>query len=137
MTKGPWPMCITNCADCGIGTLTLGEYYMVHDDLWEQAWAGRRKSWHCLPGQEYLCIGCLEERLGRTLLWCDFTDVPINDPDNPAISERLRDRMTTDGGNFKGPDGLIAWMLEGMLERLSEGEKAAVREAWRRHGLTP
>ena len=137
MTKGPWPICITNCADCGTGTFALGEYYMVHDDLWEQAWAGRRKPWHCIDGQEMLCIGCLEQRLGRTLLRCDFTDAPINDPDNPAISERLRDRMTTDNGNFKGPDCLLAWMLEGMLEKLSEGEKAAVREAWRLHGLTP
>ena len=36
---------------------------------WEQAWAGRRKSWHgAVPGQEVLCIGCLEKRVGRTLI---------------------------------------------------------------------
>ena len=42
--------------------------YMVKDDVWEQAWCGRRKSWHGkIPGQEILCIGCLEKRLGRTI----------------------------------------------------------------------
>jgi hypothetical protein len=61
------PVCITNCADCGVGTGTLGEWYMVTDDVWEQAWCGRRKSWHGrVPGQEILCIGCLEARIGRT-----------------------------------------------------------------------
>jgi hypothetical protein len=34
---------------------------MVHDRVWEQAWAGRRKPHHSkVPGQEILCIGCLE-----------------------------------------------------------------------------
>jgi hypothetical protein len=40
---------------------------MVNDEVWEAAWACRRKSWHALPGQEILCIGCLEKRIGRTL----------------------------------------------------------------------
>jgi hypothetical protein len=37
---------------------------MVHEDIWEQAWAGRRKRWQKdLHGRlEILCIGCLEER---------------------------------------------------------------------------
>jgi hypothetical protein len=45
-----WPVCIANCADCGVGTHTLGEYYMVRDEVWEQAWAGRRKPRFCLAG---------------------------------------------------------------------------------------
>jgi hypothetical protein len=46
---------------------------MVRDEVWEQAWAGRRKAWHGkLPGQEILCIGCLEARIGRTLKRDDF-----------------------------------------------------------------
>jgi hypothetical protein len=36
-----WQVVRTACADCGIGTITAGEYYMVHDDVWEQAWAER------------------------------------------------------------------------------------------------
>lgn len=98
----PWPRMTTGCVDCGIGTDTLGEYpYMVRDDVWEQAWAGRRKSWQCprpdgriVEGQEVLCIGCLEKRLGRTLVASDFTDASCNTPNKPRASQRLRDRLT-------------------------------------------
>jgi hypothetical protein len=84
----------THCVDCGVGTLTLGEWYMVKDDVWEQAWAGRRKSWHGkVAGVEVLCIGCLETRLGRTLTASDFTHWPINNPALPNTSTRLRDRL--------------------------------------------
>jgi hypothetical protein len=41
-----WPVCISNCVDCGVGTMATREVYMVRDDVWEQAWDGRRKSWH-------------------------------------------------------------------------------------------
>ena len=74
-----WPLVVTACADCGVGTNRIGEWYMVRDDIWEQAWRGRRKPWQVLPGQQVLCIGCLEKRLGRTLMACDFTDASVND----------------------------------------------------------
>ena len=78
--RTPWPLIVSACADCGIGTIRLGEWYMVNDDVWERAWRGRRKWWHRLPGQEVLCIGCLERRLGRTLVACDFIPgIPCND----------------------------------------------------------
>jgi hypothetical protein len=71
-----WPVCISTCADCGLGTITAGEYYKVKDEIWEQAWAGRRKSWHGrVPGTEILCLACLEQRIGRKLMVCDFTAV--------------------------------------------------------------
>jgi hypothetical protein len=83
-----WPLCISNCADCGVDTITLGEWYMVRPEVWEQAWAGRRKSWHGkVPGTEILCIGCLERRIGRALCCCDFTYAPS------PMSARLRDRL--------------------------------------------
>jgi hypothetical protein len=90
-----WPVCTTSCADCSIGTITIGEWYVVHDEVWEQAWRGRRKSWTGrVPGTEILCIGCLERRIGRTLVASDFIpDVPANDPNNGNGSERLRDRL--------------------------------------------
>jgi hypothetical protein len=96
------------CADCGIGTLTIGEYYIVHDHVWEQAWAGRRKPWHGADsGQEILCIGCLEHRIGRTLMRCDFDftpemlrriAAPVNDPEGKSAgnSDRLQNRLTTE-----------------------------------------
>jgi hypothetical protein len=88
------PSCTTSCVDCGVGTITLGEWYMVKDEVWERAWCGRRKSWHGrVSGQEILCIGCLEHRIGRTLIASDFTDAPVNDPDS-SMSARLRNRVT-------------------------------------------
>jgi hypothetical protein len=78
----PW------CVDCAVDTLAAGEWYMVHDYVWEQAVIS--------PGQPffYLCIGCLEKRLGRTLMASDFTDVPTNEI-HGGKSPRLRDRMQT------------------------------------------
>ena len=88
------PVVLSRCADCGVGTDTIREYYMVHDRIWEQAWAGRRKPYHGkVPGQEILCIGCLEARLGRRLTRSDFTNVPINDPGQALMSARLRERL--------------------------------------------
>jgi hypothetical protein len=93
-----WPVICSACADCGVGTITLGEWYMVHDHVWEQAWAGRRKSWHSLPGQQVLRIGWLKKRIGRFLVWCDFIDgVPCNDLNDDGIkSDRFLDRLTSD-----------------------------------------
>jgi hypothetical protein len=89
-----WPVNVSNCADCGVGTIQLGEWYMVRDDVWEQAWRGQRKWWHSrVPGQEILCVGCLEKRLGRTLMACDFDGAPVNDPNKDGISDRMRDRL--------------------------------------------
>jgi hypothetical protein len=96
-----WPFCITNCVDCGVGTISISEWYMVRSEIWDEAWARSRKSWHGrVPGQEILCIACLEQRIGRRLCACDFTDAPINDPDQHEMSERLGDRIrrVCDGG---------------------------------------
>lgn len=46
---------------------------MVHDKLWAQA-----ASAFSLDGRGMLCIGCLEDTIGRTLLPTDFTRVPLN-----------------------------------------------------------
>jgi hypothetical protein len=89
-----WPLIVSTCADCGLGTIRAGEWYMVKNAVWEQAWAGRRKSWHGrVPGQEILCIACLEQRLGRTLMAYDFTDAEVNDVGKNNISERMRNRL--------------------------------------------
>lgn len=64
----------TPCHDCGINTLPLSfpdraEHYMVTDEIW--------KAHGCERG--YLCIGCLEVRMGRMLTAADFSPVPLND----------------------------------------------------------
>ena len=63
------------CFDCGTPTGRgdeTNEWYMVHDRVWQAAGMGR---------DGFLCIGCLEARLGRRLWREDFTSAPVNDPD--------------------------------------------------------
>lgn len=55
------------CDDCGGST--AGEYFMLHDDLWESVAGGY---------EGHLCIGCTEARLGRRLTPDDFTDAAVN-----------------------------------------------------------
>jgi hypothetical protein len=108
----PIPQETSACADCGIDTIhTIDEWYMVDDDLWEQAWIGRRKSrkyWdenrpHPVYFRaEILCIGCLEARIGRTLVAGDFADAPVNSL-RKCKSERMRERLTA----------CHSWVIEG------------------------
>lgn len=74
----PW------CSLCRVDTLAIGEFYMVEDEVWHAAVSADSFI-------SFLCIGCLELRLGRRLRPDDFTDVPINDP--RGSSRRLRDRL--------------------------------------------
>lgn len=77
-----------HCIDCGFDTLEGGEYYMVHNYLWEQAGMTSEGG--------MLCIGCLEDRLGFVLTPHHFTDYPINSLDNGwDKSWRLTERLTT------------------------------------------
>ena len=94
MRMKPWcPTIRTNCADCGVGTLTIDEWYRVKERVWKLAWAGRLKPWHALPGQQILCIDCLEKRIGRTLVPSDFRKIPVNDPAEFDHSDRLLNRL--------------------------------------------
>jgi hypothetical protein len=89
----PWPVVISQCVDCGVGTLTNGEWYL-HDSVWALAWLRRaRPAWHDLPGQRILCIGCFEKRIGRRIDEDEFAPVPINDPRLYPMSARMRDRL--------------------------------------------
>ena len=67
------------CHDCG--SRMTGEYYMVHDEIWEHAGVGKSD----------LCIGCLETRIGRQLQPDDFAEVPVND--GHRASDRLLNRL--------------------------------------------
>jgi hypothetical protein len=57
---------------------------MVHNTIW--AHAGMKDG--------FLCIGCLETRIGRKLEPSDFANVYGNDPDYPWHSVRLKSRLT-------------------------------------------
>jgi hypothetical protein len=58
------------------------EYYMVHDALWRQAGMSLKRG-------GFLCVACLEARLGRKLTPDDLTAAEINDPD-PSDTPYLR-----------------------------------------------
>lgn len=76
------------CTDCHTDTRVIREYYMVNFDLWRAYGAGKGM----------LCIGCLEDRIGRQLTHADFTGAPINtDPEDNhwKRSPRLRGRLNT------------------------------------------
>ena len=75
----------TWCAICDVNVMKVGEYYSVTNDLWKRYGVGRGM----------LCIGCLEERMGRDLTAADFADVPVNDLNFPGHSDRLRSRLST------------------------------------------
>jgi hypothetical protein len=80
---------MTVCSDCGMetaprtgeidpweglrrpGPKDVGkwEFYMVRNEIWQAVGSGRG----------FLCIGCLELRLGRVLKPRDFTSAEIND----------------------------------------------------------
>ena len=84
------------CNDCGVDTTPCTgkrgcrhagrwEHYMVKNKLWKDA--------GMLDG--FLCIGCLEHRLGRQLTPKDFTNAPINDSGDPWDTPRLRERKAS------------------------------------------
>jgi hypothetical protein len=72
------------CLDCREDTIELDEYYMLRDDVWLEANPAR---------DGMLCVGCVEQRLGRALRPGDFTTCVVNDP--VRGSARLRARMLT------------------------------------------
>jgi hypothetical protein len=79
---------VFKCNDCGDNTSTKGEYYMVHDHVWNKAVnKGGMKDDHML------CVGCLEKRVGRKLHKGDFTDAAVNTRPFGVHSDRLTDRM--------------------------------------------
>ena len=78
------------CADCGLDVIDAGEWYMVHDQIWQRAWGHIERS---APGSQILCVGCLENRIGRALAPSDFPDVPTNKLDDSRMSYRLLTRL--------------------------------------------
>jgi hypothetical protein len=73
------------CSGCGLNVSHLGEAsYMVLDDVWQAA--GNPDG--------YLCVGCLEDRLGRRLGPGDFNhDVPYTSDAGFRRSVRLTSRI--------------------------------------------
>ena len=77
------------CKDCGTNTTPAKgdqEDYMVRAEIWRTA--GMPEA----DGGFYLCIGCLEKRLGRRAGCGGFYALPLN-AFRPRQSARLRDRL--------------------------------------------
>jgi hypothetical protein len=76
----------SRCLDCRSETTFVKgnwEYYMIHNAIWLKANPQ-------INGM--LCIGCLENRIGRRLIPDDFTDAPVNQP-HRSNSKRLAARL--------------------------------------------
>jgi len=83
------------CGGCGANTVPQGrpwEWYMVHNHIWETVMRSG-------PSCQYLCIGCLEDRLGRHLAAEDFSDLSINEP-GWNDTERLAGRKRSTGADL-------------------------------------
>lgn len=77
------------CRDCGVDVSWRGidEYaYVVRDAVWAAAGSPRG----------YLCVGCIEQRLGRRLTPADFDSAPLNRLRHWQ-SDRLRSRVAGSG----------------------------------------
>jgi hypothetical protein len=81
------------CEDCGECTNCIGEYYMVEDEVWYSAISARSKP-------DMLCLGCLEQRIGRLLTKDDFSDAPLNSMPYWTRSERFKSRLNSTGTSF-------------------------------------
>jgi hypothetical protein len=56
---------------------------------------------------DFLCIGCLEKRLGRMLKSADFSRFPINDPspwDTPRLASRKAGKAAVAQAYLIGPE---------------------------------
>ena len=95
------------CIDCYVDTSSsqgIAEYYHVHNEVWCDAFGvdplealDKNGNWDLMYINDVqdvgmLCLGCLEQRLGRLLERDDFSDAPINY--YPAISDRFKIRLS-------------------------------------------
>lgn len=71
------------CRDCGVDTCKMQEFYMLTNEVWDEAVADTKI---------ILCIGCVEDRLGRRLAVKDFMDCIAN-TEVHKMSIRLLDRL--------------------------------------------
>lgn len=69
------------CIGCSKDTNKMNEYYMVTNNIWRKFGAG----------DKMLCVGCLEDKMGRKLDTYDFISAPVNY--TGVKSDRLRDRI--------------------------------------------
>lgn len=88
----------TMCADCGMDVLP-GHWYAVEDAVWSAAMTAGRA--------EFLCLDCLEGRLGRALRAADLIACPVNAPgwslDSPRLFELKKQVYARHGAEMFPP----------------------------------
>jgi hypothetical protein len=87
------------CKDCRRNIGGLGEWCLLKNSVWERAWPGTGQKSSCakMPMKHFLCIGCIEKRIGRRLTRRDFDmrskhNRPLPNRQFP-MSQRLRNRL--------------------------------------------
>ena len=70
VTKKLSPLPKLLCLDCGVNIFKVGDYCNLHDRTWKDELR--------LKKTDNLCIKCIEVRLGRKLIFTDFSSVPPN-----------------------------------------------------------
>lgn len=83
------------CADCGIDTAPMDRLERADEGTWEWYMVVPRIWGEHGVSLGYLCLGCLEARMGRKLVREDFSDFPISEYD-PVYTDRLLDRLGHD-----------------------------------------
>lgn len=114
---------MTGCADCGVTVVDETgdvENYMVHADIWAEAGMDYRGG--------FLCLNCLEDRLGREVTGADLPlDIPINRPgmqrDTPRLL-RLKSEAWASAGSYVPP-----WMAQQQAVLTKLLAMVATREA--------
>jgi hypothetical protein len=119
---------LARCEDCRADTGWDGlcEWYMVKDGVWEAAWPGSKKVITIGGRRDYLCIGCLEARLGRELNSGDFAPVPLNDPTSPHIPARMRGRLLAMAPFPAGAESVInCALIDDLIAKAQAGDPVA------------
>ncbi len=92
---------------------------MVLPEIWKAAGMG--------VDDGNMCIGCLEDRIGRELTRADFTNAPINEPspwNTPRLASRLLEQ--TSAMQYEVILNLAASWVEIGAERCREGRRAVL-----------
>lgn len=74
-------MILHRCRDCSVPPWTEAhgvEDYMVKPEVWAAAGMPAHDPRKGEGASGFLCVGCIEQRLGRTLRAVDFIEAPIN-----------------------------------------------------------
>ena len=127
------------CNDCGMDTEPwpphrgTQEQYIVKDDVWASARMPRGKMREddqaIVGGGGFLCVGCIEKRLGRLLTIDDFVPITLELLKGCENTPRLLSRVGVnfmDIANDPLPDHIVDRWLEVTLENATEGHRPRV-----------